>query len=43
MSLSAMSLGDWFCLSRKGGAEGGGLVHPEGEKSMPGLAVKISQ
>ena len=34
MSLPAMSLGDWFFVSRKGGTGGGGLVHQEGEKSM---------
>jgi len=27
MSLSAMSLGDWFSVSRKGGTGGGGLVY----------------
>jgi len=39
----AMSLGNWFCMSRKGGKGGGGLVHPESENSMAmyGLAVKI--
>ena len=39
-SLSAMSLGDWFHISRKGGTGGGGLVHPKGENSlaMSGLA-----
>jgi len=30
----AMSLGNWFCMSRNGGTEGGGLVHPESENSM---------
>jgi len=30
----AMSLGNWFCRSRKGGIGGGGLVHPENENSM---------
>ena len=30
----AMSLGNWFCMSRKGGTGGGGLVDPESEKSM---------
>jgi len=34
MSLPAMSLGDWFCMSRKGGTGRGKLVHPEGENSM---------
>jgi len=28
MSLPATSLGDWFCMSRKGRTEGGGWVHP---------------
>jgi len=27
MSLSAMSLGDWFCVSRKGDTGGGGFVY----------------
>ena len=41
----AMSLGNCFCMSRKGGTGGGGLVHSESENSMAmyGLAVKISQ
>ena len=41
----AMSLGTCFCMSRKGGTGGGGLVHPESENSMAmyGLAVKIPQ
>jgi len=34
MSLLAMSLGLRFCASRKGGARGGGWVHPKGAKSM---------
>jgi len=34
MSLPAMSFGDWFCFSRKGGIEGGGWVHPKGADSM---------
>ena len=34
MSHPAMSLGDRFCDSRKGGTGGGGWVHPEGENSM---------
>ena len=40
-----MSLGNWFCMSRKGGTGGGGSVHPESENSMAmyGLAVKIPQ
>jgi len=38
-----MSLGNWFCMSRKGGAGGGGLVHPESENSMAmyGLAASV--
>ena len=34
MSHPAMSLGDRFCNSRKGGTGGGGWVHPEGANSM---------
>ena len=34
MSLSAMSFGDRFCFSRKGGIGGGGWVHPKGANSM---------
>ena len=34
MSHPAMSLGDRFCDSRKGGTRGGGWVHPKGAKSM---------
>ena len=40
MSLPAISLGDWFSVSRKGGTGGGGLVYiyiymyPKGENSM---------
>ena len=30
MSLPAMFFGDRFCLSRKGGIEGGGWVHSKG-------------
>ena len=41
----ATSLGNCFCMSRKGGTGGGGLVHPESENSMAmyRLAVKIPQ
>ena len=41
----AMSLGNWFCMSRKGGIGGGGLVHPKSENNLDtyGLAVKILQ
>ena len=34
MSHPAMSLGDRFCDTRKGGTGGGGWVHPEGANSM---------
>jgi len=34
ISLPAMSLGLRFCMSRKGGTGGGGLVHPKGANSM---------
>jgi len=34
MSLQAMSLGHRFCVSRKGGIGGGGLVHPKGTNSV---------
>ena len=34
MSHPAMSLGDRLCASRKGGAGGGGWVHPKGSNSM---------
>ena len=34
MSHPAMSFGDRFCDSRKGGTRGGGWVHPEGANSM---------
>jgi len=30
----AISLGNWFCMSRKGGTGEGGLVHLESENSM---------
>jgi len=30
MLLPAMTFGDRFCFSRKGGIEGGGWVHPKG-------------
>ena len=41
-----MSLGNWFCTSRKGGTEGGGLAHPESETAWPrmfspGVACQI--
>jgi len=34
MSLTAMTFGDRFCLSRKGGMGGGGWVHPKGADHM---------
>jgi len=34
MSLPAMPLGDWLCMSRRSGRGEGGLVHLEGEYSM---------
>jgi len=34
MSLQAMSFGDRFCFSSKGGIGGGGWVHPKGANSM---------
>ena len=34
MSLLAMSFGLRFCVSRKGGAGGGGWVHPKGANNM---------
>ena len=34
LNYPAMSLGDRFCDSRKGGTGGGGWVHPEGANSM---------
>ena len=34
MSLPAVSFGDRFCFSRKGGIGGGGWVHPKGGDSM---------
>ena len=39
----AMSLGSWFCMSRKGGTGGGGLVDPESKNSMAmyGLAASV--
>jgi len=34
MPLPATFIGDWFCVSRKGWAGEGGLIHPKGENSM---------
>ena len=38
-----MSLVNLFCVNRKGGTGGGGLVHPESENSMAmyGLAASV--
>jgi len=45
MSPPAMSFGDLFCMSRKGGQGEGGLVHPDGKTAWPSflLGVKIPQ
>ena len=42
MSLPAMSFGDRFCISRKGGTGGGVWVHPRGTNSaaMSGLSFR---
>jgi len=34
MLLPAMTFGDRFCFSRKGGIGGGGWMHPKGVNSM---------
>ena len=34
MSYPVKSLGDRFCMIRKGGTVGGGSVHPKGANSM---------
>ena len=41
MSLSAISLGDMFCMSRKDGTGGGGWVYQKAEESitLSGLCV----
>jgi len=41
MSYLAMPLGDRFCMSRKGGTEEAGWVHPKGANSI-GLVMKDS-
>ena len=41
MSLPAISLGDWFSVSRKGGTGGGRLVYTP--KGCVSLAVKFPQ
>ena len=38
MSLLPMLLGDWFCVNRKGGTGGGGLVH---QKVSPDAKFKL--
>ena len=42
MSLPAISFGDGFCFSRKGGIGGSGWVHPQSADSMgmSGLGYK---
>jgi len=39
MSHPAMSLGDRFCVDRKGRSEGGGWVHAKGANDMSGLGM----
>jgi len=44
MSLPAMTSGDKFCFSRKGGIGGGGCVHPKGADTAGpslGSALKV--
>jgi len=36
-TLLAISLGDWFSVSRKGGTGGGLDIHPKGENSSPSV------
>jgi len=43
MPLPAISLGDWFSVSRKGGTGGGGLVYTPKGWLCGELAVKILQ
>ena len=43
MSHLAMSLGDRLCVSRKGGARGGGWVHPNGANSMAVSGLRFEQ
>ena len=43
MSHPAMSLGDRLCASRKGGARGGGWVHPKGANSMAESGLSFEQ
>jgi len=48
MLLPAISLGDWFSVSRKGGTGGGGLVYVYSQRVKTallcvGLAVNIPQ
>jgi len=39
MSYPAMSLGNRFCISRKGRSGGGGWVHLKGANDMSGLGM----
>jgi len=43
MLLPAISLGDWFSVSRKGGTEGGGTQRVKTAWLCVGLAIKIPQ
>ena len=43
MSHPAMSLGDRLCASRKGGAGGGGWVHPKGANSLAVSGLSFEQ
>ena len=43
MSHLAMCLGDRLCASRKGGAGGGGWVHPKGANSMAMSGLSFEQ
>jgi len=41
MSLLAMSFGDRFCVSTKGGTGGGGWVHLQGANSMVASGIGL--
>ena len=43
MSHPAMSLRDRLCASRKGGAGGGGWVHPKGANSMAASGLSFER
>ena len=43
MSHPAMSLRDRLCASRKGGAGGGGWVHPKGANSMAAFGLSFER